>query len=86
MQSYDLFHAAQHYAWILELSQKLLMHEANGERFNKTEYQINTRLFNNAFCGLLKLGYPYEISEVEQIHYFIFSIDGKQYSLSLIHI
>ena len=83
MQSYDLFHAAQHYAWILELSQKLLMHEANGERFNKTEYQINTRLFNNAFCGLLKLGYPYEISEVEQIHYFIFSIDGKQYSCPL---
>lgn len=83
MQSYDLFHAGQHYAWILELSQKLLMHKANGEHFNKTEYQINTRLFNNAFCGLLKLGYPYEISEVEQIPYFIFSIDGKQYSCPL---
>ncbi len=83
MQNYDLFHAGQHYAWILELSQKLLMHEANGERFNKTEYQINTRLFNNAFCGLLKLGYPYEISEVEQIPYFIFLIDGKQYSCPL---
>lgn len=76
----DLFHADQNYAWVLELSKKLLAHESNGEKANKTEHQINTRLFNNAFCGLLLLGYPYEISDMEAAPYFILSIDDMEYS------
>lgn len=76
----DLFHADQNYAWVLELSKKLLAHESNGEKVNKTEHQINTRLFNNAFCGLLLLGYPYEISDVESAPYFTLSIDNMEYS------
>lgn len=74
-----LFSAAQSYAWILECSKKLLTHETSAEPANKTEHQINTRLFNNAFCGLLRLGYPYELSKEESADYLVFVIDGVQY-------
>lgn len=61
----DLFYAPQIYAQALECGRKLLEKENADRESSTVEHQINTRIYNNAFCGLLRFGYYYEIEKNE---------------------
>lgn len=57
------FHAPQGYMVILEYARKLIRHESDRTEESRIQHQINTRLYNNAFCGLLKAGAPFKVRE-----------------------
>lgn len=75
----SLFFAVHRYAWVLETAGKLLKTPAaHGEEVSKVEYQINTRIYNNAFCGLIRNGYPFAYDS-ENGDFLSLLIDGSAY-------
>lgn len=72
---YDKIH---NYAWALELASHLIDDEKGAAE--KTDHQINTRIFNNAFCGLLRNGIDFSIEESQDGGGFIIiSSDDREY-------
>lgn len=61
----DLFYAPQVYADILKRGKKLIEKEADAANLTVTEHQLHTRIYNNAFCGLLIEGYEASITNDE---------------------
>lgn len=73
-----LFSQMQSYAWSLYFARWLLTEEQN-HSVSKTEHQINTRIYNNSFCGLLKYGYPYSTVIQDGAEYLCLEINGVTY-------
>lgn len=71
-----LFNAPQNYAWILNYGRRLLEDETKDTEKNRTEHQIHTRIYNNAFCGLLRTGYPFEIIPINNQMFLRLMIDN----------
>lgn len=71
-----LFNAPQNYAWVLNYGRRLLEDETKDMEKNRTEHQINTRIYNNAFCGLLRTGYPFDIVPINSQIFLKLVIDN----------
>lgn len=71
-----LFNTPQNYAWALNYGRRLLEDETKDVEKNRTEHQINTRIYNNAFCGLLRTGYPFETIPVNNQTFLRLVIDN----------
>ena len=71
-----LFNAPQNYAWALNYGRRLLEDEIKDLEKNRTEHQINTRIYNNAFCGLLRTGYPFEVITINNQMFLKLVIDN----------
>lgn len=71
-----LFNAPQNYAWVLNYGRRLLEEETKDTEKKRTEHQINTRIYNNAFCGLLLTGYPFEIIPINDQIFLQLMIDS----------
>lgn len=52
----DFFGPLQSYIIVLEFARRLLDSQNNED--DRIEYRMNSRIHNNAFCGLIKHGYP----------------------------
>lgn len=78
-----LFGTLQSYAWILEYARHLTDHEPKDEMPNRIEHQINIRIYNNALCGMLYMGYPFEIVEENEIKFVVITIDGALFQCPL---
>lgn len=74
-----LFNEPQNYAWVLNYGRRLIEAETKDAEKNRTEHQINTRIFNNAFCGLLRTGYPFDITTITNQMFVRLILDGKQF-------
>lgn len=79
MQQDFFFHVPQSYIEILEHARRLISHESNSGEESRIEHQINTRLYNNAFCGLLKTGAPFRLAEDNEKKFLIMEVDGISY-------
>lgn len=73
-----LFSRMQSYAWVLYYAKWLLGEEKNCS-VSKLEHQMNTRIYNNSFCGLLKNGYPYAEVIQNGTSFLNLVIDGATY-------
>lgn len=71
-----LYSKPQGYAWIMEHARHLLLDVSVQEKIEK---QINQRIFNNAFCGLMRLGIGAEKIETESGKFFRIMFDGIEY-------
>lgn len=71
-----LFNEPQNYAWALNYGRRLLEDETKNVEKNRTEHQINTRIYNNAFCGLLRTGYPFEVIPINNQMFLRLVIDN----------
>lgn len=79
MQQDFFFHVPQSYIEILEHARRLISHESNSGEESRIEHQINTRLYNNAFCGLLKTGAPFRLAEDNEKKFLIMEVGGISY-------
>jgi len=73
------FHAPQSYMVILEYARKLIRHESDRTEESRIQHQINTRLYNNAFCGLLKAGAPFKVREEQGKEFITMEIEDICY-------
>ena len=71
-----LYSKVQNYAWILEHARHLLEDAASQERLEK---QMNQRIYNNAFCGIIKHGFAFSRDGDENTGFFKISYDGNEY-------
>lgn len=74
-----LFNEPQNYAWVLNYGRRLIEAESKDKEKNRTEHQINTRIYNNAFCGLLRTGYPFDIAANNNQVFITLMFDGIQF-------
>lgn len=74
-----LFNEPQNYAWVLNYGRMLIEAETKDAEKNRTEHQINTRIYNNAFCGLLRTGYPFDITTITNQMFVGLILDGIQF-------
>lgn len=73
-----LFNRSLSYAWILEFARQLIANEAEHQA-TKVEHQVNTRIYNNAFCGLIKCGYPFTEIDQDTGKFLQLQIEGIYY-------
>lgn len=78
-----LFGTIQSYAWILEYARHLTDQEAKDGPPDRIEHEINIRIYNNALCGLLYMGHPYEIVEENEIKFVAIMVEGNQFQCPL---
>ena len=52
--SKELFYAPQTYALALECGRKLMANESEEDKLVPVIHQMNTRIYNSAFCGILR--------------------------------
>lgn len=74
-----LFNESQNYAWVLNYGRRLIEAESKDTKKNCAEHQINTRIYNNAFCGLLRTGYPFDTAVINDQVLVRLMIDGIQF-------
>ena len=53
--SKELFYAPQTYALALECGRKLMANESEEDKLVPVIHQMNTRIYNSAFCGIRNL-------------------------------
>lgn len=70
-----LFNEPQNYAWVLNYGRRLIEAESKDTEKNRTEHQINTRIYNNAFCGLLRTGYLFDVISINNQIFISLTID-----------
>lgn len=70
-----LFNEPQNYAWVLNYGRRLIEAESKDTEKNHTEHQINTRIYNNAFCGLLRTGYLFDVISINNQIFISLTID-----------
>ena len=63
--SKELFYAPQTYALALECGRKLMANESEEDKLVPVIHQMNTRIYNSAFCGILRTGYPFTIEKMK---------------------
>ena len=80
--SKELFYAPQTYALALECGRKLMANESEEDKLVPVIHQMNTRIYNSAFCGILRTGYPFTIEKNENGNptFIKMKIDGMQHA------
>lgn len=80
--SKELFYAPQTYALALECGRKLMANESEEDKLVPVIHQMNTRIYNSAFCGILRTGYPFTIEKDENGNptFIKMEIDGMQHA------
>ena len=80
--SKELFYAPQTYALALECGRKLMANESEKDKLVPVIHQLNTRIYNSAFCGILRTGYPFTIEKDENggPTFIKMEIDGVQHA------
>lgn len=72
----DFFNVPQYYFMAMECGRRLLEKENDDHECKTVEHQLNTRIYNNAFCGLLRAGCRYAIEQDTDGNPFMIRIDA----------
>lgn len=71
-----LYSNTQNYAWILERARHLL---ENADEKDRIGMQINRRIYNNAFCSLMRLSFPFIVEGEGNAAFIKMEYDGHEY-------
>lgn len=71
-----LYSNIQNYAWILERARCLL---ESAEETDRVGRQINRRIYNNAFCSMMRLHFSFELEGDDKTGFLKMVYDGHEY-------
>ena len=71
------YETSRYYETVLEIARRLLLDPKEGE--DRHRHQINTRLYNNAFCGMILSGVPVTTTNIDGVSFLILEQQGIQY-------